>query len=69
MKNFIPKLKNKFYINILKILGVCGVLILFEACYGTPKSAWVQSNKNPDSTKAAKSIPPVDITSNKNIEK
>ena len=27
-------------------MGVCGVLILFEACYGTPKSAFVPKHDN-----------------------
>ncbi|MFH0865190.1 MAG: hypothetical protein V1904_03290 [Bacteroidota bacterium] len=50
MKNTILKNKSKFISVMLKLMGVCGVLILFEACYGTPKSAFVPKhdlkNKN-----------------------
>lgn len=42
---------------MLKLMGVCGVLILFEACYGTPKSAFVPKhdlkNKNTASANQA----------------
>jgi hypothetical protein len=41
MKNIILKNKSHIISGMLKLMGVCGVLILFEACYGTPKSAFV----------------------------
>lgn len=40
MKNISLKQKSKLYLTLLKLMGVCGAFILFEACYGTPKSAW-----------------------------
>ena len=50
MKNIILKNKSLLISGTLKLMGVCGVLILFEACYGTPKSAFVPKhdlkNKN-----------------------
>lgn len=41
MKNIILKNKSRIISGMLKLMGVCGVLILFEACYGSPKSAFV----------------------------
>ena len=41
MKKLIVKNKSRLFSVMLKLMGVCGVLILFEACYGTPKSAFV----------------------------
>lgn len=32
------KLKNKFFSNTLKVLGVCSACFMFEACYGTPQA-------------------------------
>lgn len=45
MKKMLYNFKILFLENILKLLGVCSVLILFEACCGTPKSAWRPSNE------------------------
>jgi hypothetical protein len=40
MRTIFLKQKSRFYLTVLKVMGVCGVFILFEACYGSPKSAW-----------------------------
>jgi hypothetical protein len=45
MKNIFLKQKSRFYLTLLKVMGVCGVFILFEACYGTPKSAWAPKHE------------------------
>jgi len=58
MKKIVFKFKNLFLENILKIFGVCSILIMFEACYGTPKSAWKPSyeskNKSVEQIESAK---------------
>lgn len=50
MRNIVLKNKSRILSLALKLMGVCGVLILFEACYGSPKSAFVpkhdMKNKN-----------------------
>ena len=48
MKTIFLKQKSRFFIALLKVMGVCGVFILFEACYGTQKSSWAprQDQKN-----------------------
>ena len=64
MRKFILKSKSRFYINILKILGVCGVFIIFEACYGTPKSAWTPKRyQKPGNTKEVKAPVDIELTS------
>lgn len=53
MKNFISKFKSNLFKNILKLFGVCSLLILFEACYGTQKAAYAplpEKNKNSEQT-------------------
>jgi hypothetical protein len=45
MKNILLRNKCSLYAAALKLMGVCGVLILFEACYGTPKSAFVPKHE------------------------
>lgn len=40
--------------NILKVAGVCGLLVMFEACYGSPKAAFApKQNKKNSSTEQA----------------
>ena len=53
MKNLIVKNKSRMFSVMLKLMGVCGVLILFEACYGTPKSAYVPKHDNKQKNTAA----------------
>ncbi|HNW99065.1 MAG TPA: hypothetical protein PKK00_11705 [Bacteroidales bacterium] len=57
MKKFFLKNKSLFLSGALKLMGVCGVLILFEACYGTPKSAFVP--KHDKKNVSAKSAQPI----------
>jgi len=40
MKRIILKSKSSLILTTLKVIGVCGVFIMFEACYGSPKSTW-----------------------------
>jgi hypothetical protein len=53
MKKLILKNKSRLFSVMLKLMGVCGVLILFEACYGTPKSAYVPKHDTKQKNTAA----------------
>ncbi len=49
MKFNTSKFKSHFFGNVLKLLGVCGILLMFEACYGTPKAAYAPNTKKSNS--------------------
>jgi len=55
MKNILFHYKSSIYLNILKLMGVCGIFVLFSACYGTPKSAWAPKHEKNSSKKEIKS--------------
>ncbi|MFH0892815.1 MAG: hypothetical protein V2A54_00120 [Bacteroidota bacterium] len=37
-RNFFLKSRSRMLTRILSLTGLCGVLVLFEACYGTPQN-------------------------------